>query len=96
MSRPTGKARAAAIAADAWRNFDQTPDGRVALADFFTWCNMYSPIESDDPVELARLVGERNAALRIVQLMGLKPQDFVRRATEDTDILNRIITEGIA
>lgn len=93
MAAPRGKARAAQIASEAWKKFDQTPDGRVALAEYFIWCNIYSPIESNDPVELARLVGERNAALRIVQLLGLKPQDFVPRATEDTDLLNRI-TEG--
>lgn len=90
MARPTGKRRAAAIASEAWKNFDQTPDGRVALAELFTWCNVYSPIESNDPLEMARLVGERNAALRIVNLIGLKPDDFVQRATEDTDLLNRI------
>lgn len=95
MAAPRGKARAARIASEAWKKFDQTPDGRVALAELFVWCNVYSPIESTDPVEMARLVGERNAALRIVHLLGLKPQDFVTRATDDTDILNRI-TEGIS
>lgn len=93
MTKPRGRARAASIASEAWKTFDQTPNGRVALAEYFIWCNIYSPIESNDPVEMARLVGERNAALRIVQLIGLKPEDFVQRATDDTDLLTRI-TEG--
>lgn len=63
----------------------------MALADLMVWCNVYSPIETNDPIELARLNGERNVVMRIAQLMGTKPGDFLANAQDDTDILDRMM-----
>lgn len=74
-----------------WRNFYETTDGRAAIAELAVWCNVYTPIESNDPIEMARMNGERNAYLHIVTLMGLKPESFMQNAERDTDILDRMI-----
>jgi hypothetical protein len=91
--RPNPRSKALAISGEAWRAFAQTPDGSVALAELMVWCNVYSPIETSDPIELARLNGERNVAMRIVQLMGSKPGDFLQTAQDDTDILDRMMRQ---
>ncbi len=36
-----------------------------------------------DPIELARMAGERNVVLRILTILKLKPEDIVDLAKED-------------
>lgn len=71
--------------------FYASDDGRAAIADFLTTCNVYHPIDSTDPVECHRLEGERRAALRLLALLSLRPSDFVPMAQQDTDILDRMV-----
>jgi hypothetical protein len=85
------RAKIESAAGAAWRSFYETPEGRVALAELAVWCNAYSRIESNDPIEIARMTGERNVYLRIAALMGQKPGDFLQHAQDDTDILDRML-----
>lgn len=78
-------------AGQAWKAFSQTEGGKAAIADLMVWCNVYSPIEATDPIQLAMMTGERNVAMRIVYLMGLRPDEFITQANDDTDFLDRMI-----
>ena len=89
MAKRPARTKVLLSAGEAWRGFALLPEGQQALAEYFTFCNVYNPIESNDPIEMARLNGERNAALRILTLMGLKPGDFIQHAQDDTDLLDR-------
>ena len=91
MARRPQRTKILTTSGDAWRAFKDRPEGHVALSELFVWCNVYSPIETNDPIEMARMVGERNVALRIAQLMGTKASDFVQHAQDDTDILDRMM-----
>lgn len=59
-----------------------------------TWCNVYTASDASDPITMAREQGERNVALRIVQMIGLKAADAPVDAWEDADILDRMIKSG--
>jgi hypothetical protein len=88
--RRNGTNRAVIAVSDAWKQFYQTPDGRIAIAQLLLASGVYVPIETSDPLEMARLNGERNVALRIVQMIGLKPEEFPTQAVEDEDIIARL------
>lgn len=75
----------------AWKSFYATPEGRMALAHLFAEFHIYSPIVGRDAVEIATANGERNVALRIAQLLALKPERFAETATEDIDLVDRLI-----
>jgi hypothetical protein len=75
----------------AWKSFYGTPEGRTAIAHLFSEFHVYSPIQGRDPIEIATANGERNVALRIAQLLALKPERFAETATEDIDLVDRLI-----
>lgn len=77
--------------AEAWRNFYQG-EGRVAMAALLTEFDIYTPAPiTADAGQLARREGQRDVLLRIVQLIGLKPEAFPTQAWDDTDILDRMM-----
>lgn len=94
MPSSRSKAAVAAQSGQAWRDFHASPAGRLALAELFAWAGVYARVESADPIEVARLTGERNTALRIIELMGLKSGDVTRQAQNDADLLERFISNG--
>lgn len=59
-----------------------------------TWCGVYQVSDASDPITIAREQGEKNVALRIVQLIGLKPENAPVDAWEDADILDRMLRAG--
>jgi hypothetical protein len=85
------KAKIQGVNGAAWRAFYESPEGRVALGELAVWCNAYAPIDSNDPIEIARMTGERNVYMRIAALIGHKPGDFLQHAQDDTDILDRML-----
>jgi hypothetical protein len=91
MARRPDRSKVTMAVGQAWRDFHATAEGRAALADLMVWCNAYSPIETNDPIEMARLTGERNVVMRIAALMGTKPSEFLQQAQDDTDILDRMM-----
>ena len=93
MKKPTTSKHQLAVA-EAWRNFYESHAGRIAIADLMVWCNVYSPILETDPLLLAAANGERNAALRIVQMIGLKAEHFPTQSWDDTDMLDRLMTRN--
>lgn len=92
MDRPRRR-RISKKISSAWQRFYESDDGRAAIADFLTTCNVYSPIEERDPIEAHRLEGERRAALRLVHLLSLRPSDFVQTAQQDTDVLDLMMRD---
>jgi hypothetical protein len=77
--------------ADAWKTIANTPEGALVIADLMVWCHAYTPIETNDPIEMARLVGENNVVKRIAGHLGYRPEDFAPKADEDTELLNRMV-----
>jgi hypothetical protein len=73
-----------------WKDFYHGP-GRAAIAELMVWCNVYSSIETNDPIELAKAEGERAVALRIAQLIGLRPEHFPTQSWDDADTLDRML-----
>ena len=79
--------------ADDWQWFASTPQGRRVIADMMVWGNVYSQIECNDPIEMARSVGENNFAKRVAYLLGLRPETFPVQSWDDTDILDRMMSQ---
>lgn len=74
-----------------WQEFHGGP-GRAALAALFTEFDLYTPAPRPlDGNEAIRREGQRDVLLRIVQLIGLRPDAFPSEAWEDTDILDRMM-----
>lgn len=62
--------------AEDWQAIARTPEGRRVIADLFAWGWVFQPLESNDPLELSRLNGERNFAVRIARYLNLQPEVF--------------------
>lgn len=77
--------------AEDWQWLATTMEGRRIIADLMTWANIYSPIEDNDPIAMARHVGEENVAKRIAYYLSYKPEQFPRMAEDDTSLLERIL-----
>ena len=88
------KAETTARIADAWKTIANTQEGALVIAELMAWCYAYQPIESNDPIEMARLVGENNVIKHIAGFLGHRPEEFVRHADEDMDLLNKM-TESV-
>ena len=86
MARTPKKNPDAALA-QAWKDFYATPQGQAAIGALFAEFHVYDPIVSYDPVQLAMMNGQRNVALRIAQLLALRPERFAETATEDMNAL---------
>jgi hypothetical protein len=85
------KAQAERIIAEAYQMVFSTPQGAVVLADLMQWCNVYNPVSEADPINLGIRIGERNVALRIAQMKGLRPEHFPTEAWATADTLNSIM-----
>jgi hypothetical protein len=68
-----------------WRDWHSTPHGRDAIAALMIEFNIYTQSPGSDPHVALREKGQRDVLLRIVQLVGLRPEHFVDTAWEDTD-----------
>lgn len=77
--------------ADDWQDWYRTAAGQRAIADLMTFCDVYTRIESNDPVEMARAVGANNVAKYIAYYLGLKPEDFPQHSWDDTDLLHKMM-----
>lgn len=78
--------------AEAWRMFNQG-SGREAIAALFTEFNMYHREQTNDPYAILRAAGQRDVLLRIVQLIGLRPEHFVEQAWKDTDAVDYLMRQ---
>ena len=78
--------------ADDWQWLANTPQGQRIIADLMVYGDIYTQIDENDPIKLALAVGGNNFAKRIAFFLGFKgaPEDFSRRAFEDTDVLYRM------
>jgi hypothetical protein len=78
--------------ADDWQEWARTASGQRAIADLMTFCDVYTRIETNDPVEMARAVGANNVAKYVAYYLGLTADDFARQSWDDTDLLNKMIS----
>ena len=71
-------------------------EGAAVFADIFAQANLYSPIQTVDPIEAAREEGKRQLALYVVRMLSLKPEDFLQTAQDDLNILDNIMRQNDA
>ena len=76
-----------------WRAYLEVfdPNGlhsREVLKDLCAAHNVFNPAFDPDPIELARMAGERNVVLRILTILKLTPEDITEMAEEDKDELD--------
>ena len=77
--------------ADDWQWLATTAVGKRIIGDLMTWGNVYSQIEENDPVAMARMIGENNFAKRIAFLLGLQPGQFPENSWSDSDTINHMM-----
>jgi len=78
--------------ARAWRDIYNTPSGREAIAGLLMDLNLYSEVAPNSVFEAGVLCGERNVAARIARYIGRAPADYVADATDDADVIDRILS----
>lgn len=86
--RQAPKSAELAVAA-MWQAF--YAEHRAALASLFVEFQLYERLAGNDPHEALRHEGQRDVLLRIVQLIGLKPENAAADAWGDADILDRMM-----
>lgn len=69
-------------AANAWREFWQTPEGKLAIGALMARFSVYGAISTTDPTSMAVAVGERNVCAWIAEQVALKDQEFVEERSE--------------
>lgn len=74
---------------EAYRVTFSTAFGKLVKADLMQFCGIYSEIAETDPVAIGKRLGERNMALRIVQMVGLRPEHFEAAAWGDSALLDQ-------
>lgn len=82
------KAQVEMIIADAYKVVFTSAAGEIVKADIMQWCNVYNPVTETDPINLGMRMGERNVALRIAQMLGLRPEHFPVEAWKAADEIN--------
>lgn len=78
--------------ASAWRTFYE--NNRPAVGALFVEFGLYDRLGGNDPNEAIRREGQRDVLLRMVQLIGLKPEAAPADAWEDADVLDRFLQRG--
>ena len=61
------------------------PQAKEVLSDLCSAHHVFDAGFDSDPMELARMAGERNVVLRILTILKLKPEDVVSLVKETED-----------
>lgn len=77
--------------AEAYRITRQSPSGETVIADLMLWCGAFNPIESDDPIKIARAVGRRDVAMHIAQMLGLRDEHFPDEAWKTSALADQLM-----
>lgn len=88
MAKPPARKGELAHAA-VWAEFYHA--NRSALAALFVEFGLYDRLATNDPNDALRREGQRDVLLRLVQLIGLKPENAPADAWENADILDRMM-----
>jgi len=90
MARPRKGSAQDRLAAN-WKTVWHTPAGRLAISELLIATNVYSEIQTTDPLQMAMAIGERNVAARIARYLGLKAEDYVQDATDAVDLVSKFM-----
>ncbi len=66
-----------------YRFFFDMPEGRTILTDMSRAHGVFSSAFDPDPIELARMAGERNVVLRIMTILNLTSEEVADLDRED-------------
>jgi hypothetical protein len=61
----------------AWKEFYQSPEGRIAIGALMDRCGMYSAIVASDGFSGGIAIGERNIGAWLAGLIAARPQEYV-------------------
>jgi hypothetical protein len=62
-----------------------TPDGKKVLQDLMEYCKLNKTCFDKEPMEMARMEGERNVALRILSILGTDETKLLEMFEDNTD-----------
>ena len=65
-----------------YKKFFDNESGKRVLYDMMGAHYMMSPAFDKDPIEMARMNGERNVILRILTMLKMKPEDYKKLIEE--------------
>ena len=95
IARPAPKRRGTADIqrelSEAYKMVFNSLFGQRVKADIFTYCNVYHPIEGNDLYQIGKREGERNVALRIAQMLGLRPEHFETDAWDTSGTIDNMM-----
>lgn len=78
--------------AEAYRITFQSPFGEKVLADLMLHCGVYNPIDDRDPITVGMRMGERNVAMHIAKMRGLRPEHFPDEAWRVAGIADEMMS----
>ena len=81
--------------AEDWQAIARTPEGRRVIADLMQWGWVFQQIEENDPIALARMVGENNFAKRISRYLNLTPDMFVESNKQNDEVDREWLTDDV-
>jgi hypothetical protein len=82
MARQIKRKPSKASVAASFRQWFETPEGRIAINALMTRCGVYTPVMVGDPTSMAVQVGERNIGAWVAEMCGLKAEHYIEeRAT---------------
>lgn len=87
--RRTAKTKVAA----AWRDFYETPEGRIAVGALMARFGVYAPFTGLDATSLALNVGERNVCAWIAEQIGHRPDQYVDQRSEVEKLTEKILEQ---
>lgn len=80
-------------AAEAWKGFWHSPEGRIAIGLLF---KEYGAFDTPEPgADLSRAWGQRDVLARISQLINLKPETAPDHESEALDPLERLMRSNV-
>jgi hypothetical protein len=87
----TRRTKADKIASSAWKDFYNSPEGKVAIGTLFRDFGFIDTPTGNDFGTMARSIGQRDVLVRISQMINLKPEQAPDIERDTSDILDRIM-----
>lgn len=78
----------------AWRAVYESPEGQKAIAFLLRDLGLYDELAPGNSFHAGIMMGQRNVAARIARLVGRKPEDFVKDAHKDSDLVSNMLRLG--
>jgi hypothetical protein len=74
MRQPKKRKPSQAKVQAAWKEFYDTPEGRIAIGALMARSGVYSQITANDPVMAGIEIGQRNIGAWLAEIIGMKAE----------------------